>query len=147
MKLKINPLKSVVSGKEVLIIDDSIVRGTTSRAIVDMVRTAGAKKVYMMSTCPPIVSPCFYGIDIATYSELIAAKMDVENIRTKIKADGLGYQTLDGLIKAIGLTKEDLCLGCLTGEYPTPYAQKILESIKEKTKTSSVRLWETELSA
>lgn len=147
MKLKINPLKSVVSGKEALIIDDSIVRGTTSRAIVDMVRTAGAKKVHMMSTCPPIISPCFYGIDIATYSELIAAKMDVENIRTKIKADGLGYQTLDGLIKAIGLMKEDLCLGCLTGEYPTPYAQKILESIKEKTKTSSVRLWETELSA
>ena len=147
MKLKINPLKSVVTGKEVLIIDDSIVRGTTSRAIVNMVRNAGAKKVHMMSTCPPIISPCFYGIDIATYSELIAAKMDIESIRTKIEADSLGYQTLAGLIKGIGLPKEDLCLGCLRGEYPTPYAQRILNTIKENTKPSKNRLWEAELSA
>jgi len=147
MKLKLNPLKSVVAGKKVLIIDDSIVRGTTSRAIVHMIRNSGAKKVHMMSTCPPIISPCFYGIDIATYGELIAAKMDIKGIKTQIEADSLGYQTYDGLIKAIGLPREDLCLGCLRGEYPTPYAQRILEIMKEKAKIDSIRLWESELSA
>jgi len=146
MKLKINPLKSVVTGKEILIIDDSIVRGTTSRAIVNMVKGAGARKVHMMSTCPPIISPCFYGIDIATYNELIAAKIDVEGIRTKIEADTLGYQTLEGLIRAIGLSKEDLCLGCLRGEYPTPYAQRILEAMKEKSGLDKTRMWEAEIS-
>jgi amidophosphoribosyltransferase len=145
MKLKINPLKSVVAGKKVLIIDDSIVRGTTSRAIVHMVKGAGARKVHMMSTCPPIISPCFYGIDIATYNELIAAKMDVEGIKTKIEADTLGYQTLEGLIKAIGLSKEDLCLGCLRGEYPTPYAQRILEAMREKSGIDKTRMWEAEI--
>ncbi len=145
MKLKLNPLKSVVAGNEVLIIDDSIVRGTTSKAIVQMVRKAGAKEVHMMSTCPPIISPCFYGIDIATYSELIAAKMSLDDIRIKIEADSLCYQTLGGLINAIGLQKEDLCMGCLRNEYPTTYAQRILEMMKEKTETDSVRLWETEL--
>lgn len=147
MKLKINPLKSVVNGKEVLIIDDSIVRGTTSRAIVNMVKSVGARKVHMMSTCPPIISPCFYGIDIATYNELIAAKMDVEGIKTTIEADTLGYQTLEGLIKAIGLPKEDLCLGCLRGEYPTPYAQRILDAMKEKSGIDATRAWEAEISA
>lgn len=147
MKLKINPLKSVVTGKEVLIIDDSIVRGTTSRAIVNMVKSVGARKVHMMSTCPPIISPCFYGIDIATYNELIAAKMDVEGIKTTIEADTLGYQTLEGLIKAIGLPKEDLCLGCLRGEYPTPYAQGILDATKEKSGIDATRAWEAEISA
>jgi amidophosphoribosyltransferase len=147
MKLKLNPLKSVIAGKEVLIIDDSIVRGTTSKAIVQMIRKAGAKKVHMMSTCPPIISPCFYGIDIATYNELIAARMRVEDIRMKIEADTLNYQTLGGLIGAIGLPKEDLCMGCLRTEYPTTYAQRILEMMREKTKTDDTRLWETELTA
>ncbi len=147
MKLKLNPLKSVVTGREVLVIDDSIVRGTTSKAIIHMIRRAGAKKVHMMSTCPPIISPCFYGIDIATYNELIAARMDVENIKRKIEADSLSYQTHEGLVEAIGLPKEDLCLACLRGEYPTPYAQRILDAVKEKAQTGSVRLWEAEISA
>jgi len=144
MKLKLNPLKSVINGRKVLIIDDSIVRGTTSRAIIQMVRRAGASKVYMMSTCPPIISPCFYGIDIATYSELIAAKATVDEIKIKINADILGYQTLEGLIDAIGLPEEDLCLGCLKGEYPTPYAQRTLEALKEKATLEKARLWEVE---
>ncbi|MGQ9543605.1 MAG: amidophosphoribosyltransferase [Candidatus Bathyarchaeia archaeon] len=147
MKLKLNPLKSVINGRKVLIIDDSIVRGTTSRAIIQMVRRAGARKVYMMSTCPPIISPCFYGIDIATYSELIAAKATVEEIRAKIDADVLGYQTLEGLIDAIGLPEEDLCWGCLKGEYPTPYAQKTLEVLKGKTVVDTARIWEDEILA
>ncbi|MEM3003740.1 MAG: amidophosphoribosyltransferase [Candidatus Bathyarchaeia archaeon] len=146
MKLKINPLKSVVTGKKILIIDDSIVRGTTSKAIVNMVKNAGARKVHMMSTCPPIVSPCFYGIDIASYGELIAARMDIESIKEKIGSDSLGYQTIDGLVNAIGLPKEDLCLGCLTGEYPTPYAQRILEALKERSGIGRTRAWEAEIS-
>jgi amidophosphoribosyltransferase len=145
MKLKINPLKSAVSGKNVLVIDDSIVRGTTSKVIVQMLRNAGANTVHLMSTCPPIISPCFYGIDIANYGELIAAKIDLESIKRKIDTDSLGYQTLDGLIKAINIPKEDLCLGCLKGEYPTPYAQKVLETMKEKTGTRKTRIWETEI--
>lgn len=147
MKLKINPLKSAVSEKNVLIIDDSIVRGTTSKVIVQMLRNAGAKKVHLMSTCPPIISPCFYGIDIASYGELIAAKIDLESIKRKIGSDSLGYQTLEGLIKAINIPEKDLCLGCLKGEYPTPYAQRILETMKEKTGTKKTRIWETEIPA
>ena len=147
MKLKINPLKSAVSGKNVLVIDDSIVRGTTSKVIVQMLRNAGANKVHLMSTCPPIISPCFYGIDIANYGELIAAKIDLESIKKKIGTDSLGYQTLDGLIKAINIPEEELCLGCLKGEYPTPYAQKVLETMKEKTGTRKTRIWETEIPA
>lgn len=147
MKLKINPLKSAVSEKNVLIIDDSIVRGTTSKIIVQMLRNAGAKKVHLMSTCPPIISPCFYGIDIANYGELIAAKIDLESIKRKIGTDSLSYQTLEGLIKAIKLPEEDLCLGCLKGEYPTPYAQRILETMKGKTGTRKTRIWETEIPA
>lgn len=147
MKLKINPLKSAVSEKKVLIIDDSIVRGTTSKVIVQMLRNAGAKKVHLMSTCPPIISPCFYGIDIASYGELIAAKIDLESIKRKIGTDSLGYQTLEGLIKAINIPEKDLCLGCLKGEYPTPYAQRILEIMKEKTGTKKTRIWENEIPA
>ena len=147
MKLKINPLKSAISEKNVLIIDDSIVRGTTSKVIVQMLRNAGAKKVHLMSTCPPIISPCFYGIDIASYGELIAAKIDLESIKRKIGVDSLGYQTLEGLIKAINIPEKDLCLGCLKGEYPTSYAQKILETMKEKTETKKTRIWETEIPA
>ena len=98
-----------------------------------------------MSTCPPIISPCFYGIDIASYGELIAAKIDLESIQRKIGTDSLGYQTLEGLIKAINIPEEDLCLGCLTGEYPTPYAQRVLETMKEKTGTRKTRIWETEI--
>lgn len=147
IKLKINPLKSAVSEKNVLVIDDSIVRGTTSKVIVQMLRNAGANKVHLMSTCPPIISPCFYGIDIASYGELIAAKIDLESIQRKIGTDSLGYQTLEGLIKAINIPEEDLCLGCLKGEYPTPYAQRVLETMKEKTGTRKTRIWETEIPA
>ncbi|OYT55352.1 MAG: hypothetical protein B6U77_01870 [Candidatus Hecatellales archaeon ex4484_218] len=132
VKIKLNPLKSVLQNQRVILVDDSIVRGTTIKNIVHMIRKAGAKEVHVRITCPPIISPCFYGIDIATHRELIASKKSVEEIRKIIGADSLGYQTIDKLVEAIGLRKEDLCLACLTGEYPTPKAQKLADEMKKK---------------
>ncbi|MCW1309804.1 MAG: amidophosphoribosyltransferase, partial [Candidatus Nanoarchaeia archaeon] len=133
--LKLNPLRPVIKNKHVLLVDDSIVRGTTSKKIIELVRSAGAKKVDFWVTCPPIISPCFYGIDIATHNELIAFKNPMNEIERKIGADNLCYQTIDGLVDAIGFHKNDLCLACLTGSYPTPLAQKIADEMKEKNFT------------
>jgi amidophosphoribosyltransferase len=130
--LKLNPLKSVIKDRHVLLVDDSIVRGTTSKKIIDLVKEAGAKKVDFWVTCPPIISPCFYGIDIATHNELIAFKNSISEIEKKIGANKLCYQTIDGLEKAIGFDKNELCMACLTGHYPTPLAQKIADDMKEK---------------
>ena len=132
VKVKLNPLRSVLKDKKIILIDDSIVRGTTIKNIVQMVRRAGAKEVHVRITCPPIVSPCFYGIDIATHGELIASKKSVEEICKSIGADSLGYQTIEKLVDAIGIEKENLCLACLTGEYPTPKAQKLADMMKVK---------------
>lgn len=130
VKMKLNPLKAVLKGKSVCLVDDSIVRGTTIRKIIGIVREAGAREVHVKITCPPIISPCFYGIDIATHQELIAAGRSVEEIRKLTGADSLNYQTLEGLIDAIGLGRENLCLACLTGNYPTPKAQRLADKMK-----------------
>ncbi|MBI5227393.1 amidophosphoribosyltransferase [Candidatus Micrarchaeota archaeon] len=122
VSLKLNPVKSVVSGKRVVLIDDSIVRGTTLREIVSLVRGAGAKEVHLRITCPPLIAPCFYGVDMATYKELIANNKSVEEIRKFLGADSLGYISISGLKKAIGLP---VCTGCLNEEYVTPYAKKL----------------------
>jgi len=132
VKAKLNPLKSVLNGQRVMLIDDSIVRGTTLRDIVNMVRRAGAREVHVGITCPPIISPCFYGIDISTHGELIASHNTVEQIRKQIGADSLCYQTVDGLVDAIGIRREDLCMACLTGEYPTPKAQQMATVMRSK---------------
>jgi amidophosphoribosyltransferase len=124
VRMKLNPLKSVLKGKKVVLVDDSIVRGTTLKNIVGMVKSSGAKEIHVRITCPPIISPCFYGIDISSRSELIAANNSVEEIRRIIGADSLVYQSLEGLVDAIGLPRGDLCNACLTGEYPTPLAQE-----------------------
>ena len=120
-----------VQGKTVLLVDDSIVRGTTSRRIVSLLREAGAREVHLLVTCPPLISPCRYGIDIPTKEELIAARMPPEEVGRYIRADSLLYQTLEGLVRAIGLPQDRLCLACLTGEYPTPQegAPVVLESV------------------
>jgi amidophosphoribosyltransferase len=118
VRLKLNVIKKHVKGKRVIMIDDSIVRGTTSRKIVDMVRAAGAKEVHMRIGSPPIVSPCYLGIDMPTYGELIAAHKSIDGVRLMIGVDSLKYVTLEGLIDSIGLPRERLCLGCLTGIYP-----------------------------
>lgn len=145
VRVKLNPLRSVLKDKKIILIDDSIVRGTTIRSIIQMIRRAGAKEVHVRVTCPPIVSPCFYGIDIATHRELIASKRCVEEICRIIGADSLGYQTIENLIDAIGIKKENLCLACLTGEYPTPKAQKLADTMKRKAQYTEGRYVESNL--
>ena len=125
---KLNVIKGEIRGKKVILVDDSIVRGTTSRRIVSMLRSNGAKEVHMVSTCPPIKHPCYYGIDMPTESELIAAT-DTDIVAEKIGADSVTYQTIKGLIKAIGLKKEDLCLACLNGEYPTHIPEEVRKGL------------------
>ncbi len=120
VKLKINPVRSLLEGKRVVLIDDSIVRGTTSRKIVRMVRSAGAREVHMRISCPPTISPCFYGVDTPSKKELIAANKSVEEIREFIGADTLAYLSLPGLKKACGDgQKTTYCTACYTGAYPT----------------------------
>jgi len=129
---KINILASKVNGKRVIVVDDSIVRGDTTRITVEKLRRMGAKKVYLFVTFPRIIGPCFYGIDMATYGQLIGAKHTPEEIAKIIGADAVCYQSIDGLVRATGFRREELCLGCLTGEYPTPLAQKIADEMKKR---------------
>ena len=120
VKLKLNPVRSLLEGKRVVLIDDSIVRGTTSRKIVRMVRSAGAKEVHMRISCPPTISPCFYGVDTPSKKELIAANNSVEQIRQYIGADSLSYTSVEGLKRACGEgEKTTYCTACYTGKYPT----------------------------
>jgi len=129
VKLKLNPIRDAVRGKKVVILDDSIVRGTTSRQIVKLVREAGAREVHMRISSPPNLNPCFYGIDTATRAELIAANLSVEGIRKYLEADSLGYLSLKNLIRSISLPSKSLCLACLNGEYPVRIPER-LQSLK-----------------
>jgi len=120
VKLKLNPVRSLLEGKRVVLIDDSIVRGTTSRKIVRMVRGAGAREVHVRISCPPTISPCFYGVDTPSKRELIAANKSVDEIRGFMGADSLAYLSLDGLKKACGDGgATTYCTACYTGAYPT----------------------------
>ncbi len=120
VKLKLNPVRALLKGKRVVLIDDSIVRGTTSRKIVRMIRSAGAKEVHMRISCPPTISPCFYGVDTPSKNQLIAANKSVEEIRAYIGADSLAYLSLEGMRKACGEgEKTSYCTACYTGKYPT----------------------------
>ena len=122
VKLKLNPVRSVLQGKRVVLIDDSIVRGTTSRKIVRMIRQAGASEVHMRISCPPTISPCFYGVDTPSKRQLIAANKSVEEIREYIGADSLAYLSVDGLKRACGEgEKTAYCTACYTGKYPTDW--------------------------
>ncbi len=143
VKMKLNPIKSVIKDKHVLLVDDSIVRGTTSKNMVNLLKNAGAKKVDFWVTCPPIISPCFYGIDISNHSELIAANHSIKEIEKKLGVDKLCYQTKEGLADAIELGKNNICMACLTGEYPTKKAQEISDNMKTQ-KTLGRRYWEME---
>ncbi len=118
VRLKLNTIRQNLEGKKVILMDDSIVRGTTSRRIVDMVRKAGAEEVHMRIGSPPIMSPCYLGIDMATRDELVAAHKTVAGVEAVINADSLGYVSVEGLVEAVGIPEDDLCLGCLTGVYP-----------------------------
>ena len=122
IRLKLNPLREVIAGQRVVVVDDSIVRGNTQQAIVAMLREAGAAEVHVRISSPPVAWPCFYGIDFATRAELIAGT-SVEEIRDSIGADSLGYVSLDGLTEATTLPAERLCRACFDGHYPIPVAE------------------------
>jgi amidophosphoribosyltransferase len=118
VKIKLNPNKDVIAGKRVIMVDDSIVRGTTSKQIVNMLREAGAKEVHLIISSPPTKYPCYYGIDTSRREELIACTMDVEQIRDFIGADSLHYISMDGMYKAIKNEGNFFCAACFSGRYP-----------------------------
>ncbi len=118
VSLKFNPLSEVLAGKRVVVVDDSIVRGTTTGRVLDLIRRAGATEVHMRFTTPPIISPCFLGVDMASKAELIAANKTLEEIREHIGADSLGFLSIDGMNEATGLDPDTLCNACFTGKYP-----------------------------
>jgi amidophosphoribosyltransferase len=120
VKLKFNPLPQVLDGERLVVVDDSIVRGTTTPSVVKILRKAGAKEVHMRICAPPIKYPCFFGVDMATRRELIAAQKSIPEICEFIGADSLGYLSIEGLIKAVGLPRDNFCLACFTGDYPIP---------------------------
>jgi amidophosphoribosyltransferase len=121
VKVKLNPVRSILEGKRVVLVDDSIVRGTTSRKIVKMVKAAGAREVHLRISCPPTVSPCFYGVDTPSRSELIAASHSVDEIRRYVEADSLAFLSLDGLRQAVGSQQQSYCTSCYTGIYPVAF--------------------------
>ena len=144
IKLKLNVVRQVVEGKRIVLIDDSIVRGTTMGPIVKLIRDAGAKEIHLRITCPPVIGPCFYGIDLPTYKELIAANKSAAEICKMIGADSLVYETIEDLIESIGLPKSELCLGCLNEDYPTQFGQEISKKMKSAQTggKDGVRIWE-----
>src|SRR6201987_3122828 len=123
VKLKLNPIRGLIEGKRVILVDDSIVRGTTSRKIVRMVREAGAKQVHVRISCPPTISPCYYGVDPPTKEELIASSNTPEEICRFLGANSLGYISLTGLRQAVNDTQGNFCTSCYTGNYPTDLVQ------------------------
>jgi amidophosphoribosyltransferase len=119
VRIKLNPVRHLIEGRRVVLVDDSIVRGTTSKKIVRMVREAGATEIHMRISCPPTIGPCFYGVDTPNKADLIAAQMPIEEIRRFIEADSLGYLSLEGMLEATGIDKSSACVACWTGKYPT----------------------------
>jgi len=129
---KINILASKVDGKRVIVTEDSIVRGDTTKVVIEKLRRMGTKKVYLFVTFPRIIGPCFYGIDMATYGQLIGSRHTPEEIAGIIGADAVCYQSIENFVKATGFTRDQLCLACVTGKYPTPLAQKIADEMKDR---------------
>jgi amidophosphoribosyltransferase len=142
VKVKLNPVKELLAGKRVVLIDDSIVRGTTSRKIVKMVKAAGAKEVHMRISCPPTVSPCYYGVDTPNKSELIASSHTVEEIRKYIEADSLAYLSLKGLLDAVAAEPNEFCTACYSGKYPLDFDGMIPDA---KEAERQLDLWEESL--
>jgi amidophosphoribosyltransferase len=131
VKLKLNPVRRMIEGQRVILVDDSIVRGTTSRKIVRLVREAGATEVHMRISCPPTISPCYYGVDTPRRDELIAARHSTEEIRQFLGADSLGYLSLPSLRAAVEDTQGKFCTSCYTGSYPTELVQLEVEAHRE----------------
>jgi amidophosphoribosyltransferase len=138
-KVKYNPVRELLTGKRVVLVDDSIVRGTTTRKLVKMVREAGASEVHMRVSCPPTISPCFYGVDTPTRKELIASSHTIDQIRKSIEADSLAYLSLDGLLDAVRSGPDEFCTACYTGRYPLEFVDA-LPNTKEEDR--QLDLWE-----
>jgi amidophosphoribosyltransferase len=119
VKLKLNPIRHLLEGKRVILVDDSIVRGTTSKKIVRMMRNAGAKEVHLRISCPPTVSPCYYGVDTPSQNELIAANSNIREIEQFVEADSLAYLSLGSLSESVQDDNRRYCYACYTGQYPT----------------------------
>ncbi len=134
IRLKLNPLKEVIKGKRIIVVDDSIVRGNTQRALVQMLREAGAKEIHVRISSPPITWPCFYGVDFATRAELIATGLAPDDVRASIGADTLGYLSKEGMIAASEQKESELCTACFTGTYPIelPTADRLGKNLLEK---------------
>jgi amidophosphoribosyltransferase len=130
-RVKFNPVSSVLAGKRVVVVDDSIVRGTTCKARLKSIRAAGAREIHMRVSCPPIRYPCFYGIDFPNRNELIAATHSLEEIRRFLEVDSLGYLSLEGLLAAVG-NKEHYCTACYSGQYPLPFGMELDKYILER---------------
>jgi len=129
---KINVIASKVKGKRIIITEDSIVRGDTTKVIIEKLRKMGAKKVHVFVTFPRITGPCFYGIDMSTYGQLIGSRHSTEEIAKIIGADSVCYESIEGLVKATGFSRDQLCLACITGKYPTSLAQKIANEMRKR---------------
>ena len=123
VKLKLNPLKDIIKGKRLVVVDDSIVRGNTSRQIIKMLYNAGASEIHMRISSPPLIYPCFYGIDMATQTEFIANHRTVEEIRRFLGVESLAYLSIDGLVRAIGEPKDNFCFACFNGDYPVDVSE------------------------
>ena len=124
VRVKFNPVRGVLEGRRVVVVDDSIVRGTTSKKLIQMIRNCGATEVHFRSSSPPIISPCYYGIDMPTTEELIANDRSVEEIRAYLGADSLGYLSVEGMLGMNSLPEENYCVGCFTGKYPVPVEKR-----------------------
>jgi amidophosphoribosyltransferase len=140
IRVKLNPLREVIRGRRLVVVDDSIVRGNTQRAVVRMLREAGAAQVHVRISSPPVAWPCYYGIDFATRVELIASDLSIDQIRMSIEADSLGYISTEGMVKATGQSADTLCMACFDGNYPVPVdielalgGKLLLEQIGERT--------------
>ncbi|MEK6954961.1 MAG: phosphoribosylglycinamide formyltransferase, partial [Candidatus Micrarchaeota archaeon] len=130
LKLKLNPVRSIIQGKRVAIVDDSIIRGNTMRRLVKMLRESGAKEVHILVSCPPVISPCYMGIDFPTYKELLASDRNIAQITEELGADSVTYNDTDALQRALALPENDNCMACLTGIYPTPKIHEYAVSMK-----------------
>ena len=135
---KVNILEPLIKGKNLAVVDDSIVRGDTTKGTVKRLRAAGVKEIHLFITYPRIIGPCFYGIDMATYSQLIGARMTPEEIAKDIGADSVNYLSIEDYVKCTSLPRDQLCLGCITNEYPTPMADSLSKQMWERVKRGEV---------
>lgn len=136
VRRKLNPLPELIKGKRLVVVDDSIVRGTTTPHVVELLRRGGATEIHLRVCAPPIVSTCHFGVDMATKKELIASERSVEEIREFVDADSLGFLSIPGLVRSVGLPRENFCMGCFTGEYPIPVQLEMDKLVMEAQVTA-----------